>query len=113
MIRTSMYIYLSEFFMFAVVETGGKQYRVKVGDVIMTEKFIADIGNIVDLEKIILIGDKTDYENLSTAKVRAEILEHKKTDKVIVFKKKRRHNYRRKRGHRQQITVMRVKEIIS
>ncbi|MDJ1304665.1 MAG: 50S ribosomal protein L21 [Candidatus Midichloria sp.] len=99
--------------MFAVVETGGKQYRVKVGDVIQTEKVTADIGRVVELEKVILIGEKVDAKSLGGAKVTAKVLEHKKTDKVIVFKKKRRHNYRRKRGHRQQITVMRVKEIIS
>ncbi|CAG7593512.1 MAG: 50S ribosomal protein L21 [Candidatus Midichloria sp.] len=99
--------------MFAVVEMGGKQYRVKVGDVIQTEKVVADIGRVVELEKVILIGEKVDAKSLGGAKVTAEVLEHKKTDKVIVFKKKRRHNYRRKRGHRQQITVMRVKEIIS
>ena len=99
--------------MFAVVETGGKQYRVKVGDVIKSEKILADVGHVVDLEKVILIGDKTDAKSLTDAKVKAEVLEHKKTDKVIVFKKKRRHNYRRKRGHRQQITVMRIKEIVS
>ncbi|WHQ46414.1 MAG: 50S ribosomal protein L21 [Candidatus Midichloria sp.] len=99
--------------MFAVVETGGKQYRVKVGDVIRAEKVAADVGHIVELEKVTLIGGKVDAKSLGSARVTAEVLEHKKTNKVIVFKKKRRHNYRRKRGHRQQITVMRVKEIIS
>ena len=99
--------------MFAVVETGGKQYRVKVGDVIKSEKIVADVGSIVDLNKVILIDNNTDTKNLSNVKVKAEVLEHKKTDKVIVFKKKRRHNYRRKRGHRQQVTVMRIKEIVS
>ena len=99
--------------MFAVVETGGKQYRVKVGDIIQSEKIIADVGNVVDLKKVILIGCNADTKSLNNARVRAEVLEHKKADKVIVFKKRRRHNYRKKKGHRQQITVMRIKEIVS
>ena len=98
--------------MFAVVETGGKQYRIKVGDVIKTEIVDAEVGSLVSLDKVLLVGDKFDTVSLGQSKVNAEILEHKKTDKVIVFKKIRRHNYRRKRGHRQNITVMRIKEIV-
>ena len=99
--------------MFAVIETGGKQYRVKVGDIIKSEKIGADVGSIVEFEKILLMGESFGENILENAKVTAEVLDNRKTDKIIVFKKKRRHNYRRKRGHRQQISVMRIKEIIS
>ena len=97
--------------MFAVVETGGKQYRVKVGDIIKVEKLEVEVGSLFSFDKIMSVGEKFDQESLAGSQISAEILEHKKTDKVIVFKKIRRHNYRRKKGHRQNITVMRIKEI--
>ena len=96
--------------MIAVVETGGKQYMARVGEVIISEKITANVGDVIELGKV-LLTDSGDAE-AEKAVVKAEVLEHKKTDKVIVFKKKRRHNYRRKKGHRQQVTVVRVKEII-
>lgn len=98
--------------MFAVVETGGKQYQVSVGKVIKTEAIIAPVGEVIELNKVLAIDGKIGAPYIESAKVMAKILEQAKTDKVIVFKKNRRHNYRRKRGHRQQITVMRIQEII-
>lgn len=97
--------------MFAVVESGGKQYHVKAGDVIKVERLAGEQGSVVNLDKVLAVGDKVGAPTVSSAKVTAEVLEHAKTDKVLVFKKKRRHNYRRKRGHRQQISVLRIKEI--
>jgi large subunit ribosomal protein L21 len=93
--------------MFAVIETGSKQYRVQVGDIIKTEKMLAEAGASVSFDKIIAIGGKFGAD-ISGSKVDALILEHRKNEKEIIFKKKRRHNYRRKRGHRQQITVLRI-----
>jgi large subunit ribosomal protein L21 len=97
--------------MFAVLETGSKQYHVKVGDVIKVEKMAGEVGSMVNLDRVLAAGAKVGAPLLKGALVVAEVLEHKKSDKVIIFKKKRRHNYRRKRGHRQEISVLRIKEI--
>jgi large subunit ribosomal protein L21 len=99
--------------MFAVVETGGKQYHVTVGKVIKVEKLEAQVGSNVELSSVLAVNNKVGAPFVPSANVVAEVLEQAKTDKVIVFKKKRRHNYRRKQGHRQQVTVLRVKEINS
>jgi large subunit ribosomal protein L21 len=99
--------------MFAILETGSKQYRVQVGDVIFVEQLAAEQGSLVNLDNILAVGDKIGSPHVKGAAVSAEVLEHRKSDKVIIFKKKRRHNYRRKKGHRQNISVLRVKEIIS
>ncbi len=97
--------------MFAVLETGSKQYHVQVGDVIRVERMAGEQGSTVKLDRVLMAGDKIGAPLIAGAVVTAEILEHKKSDKVIIFKKKRRHNYRRKRGHRQNISVLRIKEI--
>ncbi len=90
--------------MFAVVRTGGKQYRVAADDKILVEKLDGAAGDTVQLETLML-GDGAD---LTTGAVTAEIVAQTKADKVIIFKKKRRHNYRRKNGHRQQLTVLKI-----
>lgn len=98
--------------MFAVVKTGGKQYRVAVDDVIKVEKLPGDAGGSITFEDVLMVGDdkglKVGTPTLSGISVTAEILEQARADKIIVFKKKRRHNYRRKRGHRQEQTVLRI-----
>ncbi|MBS0236701.1 MAG: 50S ribosomal protein L21 [Proteobacteria bacterium] len=99
--------------MFAALEVGGKQYRVTVGSVIKVEKLEGEVGQVVELGNVLAAAKHKIGSDLSKVVVKAEILEHCKTDKVIVFKKKRRHNYRRKRGHRQNISVLRVKEIVA
>ncbi|AIF81542.1 50S ribosomal protein L21 [endosymbiont of Acanthamoeba sp. UWC8] len=99
--------------MFAVIETGSKQYHIKVGDVIKVEQLQGEVGSVIELDKVLSAGDKIGDPLLSNAMIKAEVLEQKKTDKIIVFKKKRRHNYRRKQGHRQLITVLKIKEIVS
>ena len=96
--------------MFAVLEFGGKQYRVSAGSVIKVEKLNAEPKSLFEFDNILLIGDKV-IVGESKAKEVGEVLENTKTDKVIIFKKKRRHNYRRKRGHRQNISVVRIKSI--
>jgi large subunit ribosomal protein L21 len=101
--------------MFAVVKTGGKQYRVTEGDVIKVEKLEGEVGKNITIEEVLMVGDdkavKVGEPLVKGAKVSFEVLEQKKDKKIIVFKKKRRHNYRRKKGHRQEITVLRVKKI--
>jgi len=94
---------------FAIIMTGGKQYRVKVGDVIKVEKLNAD--KTVTFDQVLMIGDKIGTPTIAGATVTGDVLEQTRTDKIIVFKKKRRHNYRRTKGHRQHITVVRITAI--
>lgn len=96
--------------MFAVVRTGGKQYRVAADDEITVEKLEGDAGTKVQLD-VLLVADGDTLKDAGKAKVTAEIVAHNKGDKVIIFKKKRRHNYRRKNGHRQQQTVLKILSI--
>ena len=94
---------------FAIFQTGGKQYRVKTGDVIKVEKLDAD--GDVTFDHVLMIGERVGTPTIDGAKVVATVVEQKRGDKVLVFKKKRRQNYRRTRGHRQYITVLKIKEI--
>lgn len=94
--------------MFAVVRTGGKQYRVAAGDKIAVEKLAGEAGDTITLGDILLAGDGDDLADVSKVTVSAEIIAQAKSEKVIVFKKRRRHNYRRKNGHRQQLTLLRI-----
>jgi large subunit ribosomal protein L21 len=97
--------------MFAVVRTGGKQYRVAAGDKIVVEKLAGNAGDTVTLDDVLLAGDGSDLKSTDGLTVSAEIIAQAKADKVIVFKKRRRHNYRRKKGHRQQHTILRITAI--
>ena len=94
--------------MFAVVRTGGKQYRVAAGDKIAVEKLAGEAGDTITLGDILLAGEGDDLADASTVTVSAEIIAQAKSEKVIVFKKRRRHNYRRKNGHRQRHTILRI-----
>jgi large subunit ribosomal protein L21 len=98
--------------MYAVIRTGGKQYRVAENDVIFVEKLDGEPGSTVQLADVLMVGDAADVTTgaptVAGASVAATVLEHKRDDKVIIFKKKRRHNYRRKNGHRQHLTVLRI-----
>jgi len=94
---------------FAIFQTGGKQYRVTVGDVVKVEKLNAD--GKVEFDQVLMVGDKIGTPFVAGAKVVADVLEQKRNDKVLVFKKKRRQNYRRTRGHRQYVTVLKITEI--
>src|SRR5437763_7372030 len=94
--------------MFAVVRTGGKQYRVAPGDKIVVEKLDGNAGDKVTLGDVVLAGDGGNLKSTSGLTVAAEIIAQAKGDKVTVFKKRRRHNYRRKQGHRQQHTILRI-----
>src|SRR3712207_8964079 len=94
--------------MFAVVRTGGKQYRVAAGDKIVVEKLAGEAGDTIKLDDVLLAGEGADLKSTDGLTVSAEIIAQAKADKVIVFKKRRRHNYRRKKGHRQQHTILRI-----
>jgi large subunit ribosomal protein L21 len=97
--------------MFAIVRTGGKQYRVAPGDKIVVEKLAGNAGDSVDLTDVLLAGEGSDLKSTDGLIVAAEIIAQAKSDKVTVFKKRRRHNYRRKAGHRQQLTILKIVSI--
>ena len=97
--------------MFAIVRTGGKQYRVAPGDKIVVEKLAGNAGDSVDLTDVLLAGEGSDLKSTAGLVVAAEIIAQAKADKVTVFKKRRRHNYRRKAGHRQQHTILKIVSI--
>ncbi|WP_199555649.1 50S ribosomal protein L21 [Sandaracinobacteroides hominis] len=97
--------------MFAVVRTGGKQYRVAADDQIVVEKLEGDAGSKIELGEVLLVSDGGELKDAAKVKVMAEIVAHNRGDKVIIFKKKRRHNYRRKNGHRQHQTVLKILSI--
>ncbi len=94
--------------MFAVVRTGGKQYRVAPGDKIAVEKLAGEAGETITLGDVLLAGEGGELKQPGEVTVSAEIIAQAKSEKVIVFKKRRRHNYRRKAGHRQQMTLLRI-----
>jgi large subunit ribosomal protein L21 len=103
--------------MYAVVKTGGKQYRVASGDVIKVERLPGEVGELLAIDQVLMIGGAGEGAAqigtplLAGACVTAEVLDQCKADKVIIFKKRRRKNHRRKRGHRQLQTVLRIREI--
>jgi large subunit ribosomal protein L21 len=97
--------------MFAIVRTGGKQYRVAPGDKIVVEKLAGNAGDSIDLTDVLLAGEGSDLKSTAGLVVAAEIIAQAKSDKVTVFKKRRRHNYRRKAGHRQQLTILKILSI--
>lgn len=102
--------------MFAIVETGGKQYRVQANEKIIVEKVVGDAGSKITLDKVLLVKSGAGEVSfgspvVSGAKVEAEIIKTFKGDKVIIFKKRRRQNSRRKTGHRQQQTLLKILSI--
>ena len=97
--------------MFAVIRTGGKQYKVASGDVLEVEKLEGAAGDKVEIGDVLMAGGKVGAPLLAGAKVLAEIVKQFRDDKVIIFKKRRRHNYRRKKGHRQYLTQIKITDI--
>ena len=94
---------------YAIFQTGGKQYRVANGDIVKVEKLNAT--GTIEFDQVLMVGDKVGTPLVDGDKVIAEVIEQKRTDKILVFKKKRRQNYRRTAGHRQFVTVLKIKEI--
>lgn len=103
--------------MYAVIRTGGKQYKVAKNDVISVERLTGTPGEILELNDVLMLGDGTTITVgaplVAGACVGAAVLEQAKGEKILIFKKKRRHNYRRKNGHRQNLTVLRITEILT
>jgi len=102
--------------MFAVIKTGGRQYRVSPDDVLEIGKIDGEVGTIVQLGEVLLLGGDTPVLGapvVAGASVAVEVVDHKRGPKVIAFKKRRRKNSRRKRGYRDEITVIRVTEILT
>ena len=97
--------------MYAIIETGGKQYKVAVGDIINVEKLDANVGDKVNLDVLMTVNDgvvKNGNPYVADAKVVAEVVEQGKADKIVVFKYKAKKNYRRKQGHRQPFTAIKI-----
>jgi large subunit ribosomal protein L21 len=102
--------------MFAVIKTGGRQYRVVPDDVLEIGKIDGDVGTIIQLGEVLVLGGETPVLGLpmvAGATVAAEVLQHKRGPKVISFKKRRRKNSKRKRGYRDELTVLRITEILA
>ena len=101
--------------MYAVIQTGGKQYRVNQGDIIKVEKLTADVGSKVDFDQVLLVGEGADVKVgapvVDGAKVSGTVVEQDRHRKIVVFKMKRRKGYRRKQGHRQDYTGVRIETI--
>ena len=102
--------------MFAVIKTGGKQYRVSKDDKLVVEKLAGEVGSIIQLGHVLMIGKDGKEPTIGApvvekAAVFAEVIEQGKADKVIIFKKKRRQNYRRTKGHRQEQTILRIVDV--
>ncbi len=102
--------------MFAVIKTGGKQYKVSAGDILKIERLITEAGSKISFDEVFMVGDdksaKIGTPLLDKTLVKATVLEQTRGDKIIVFKKKRRQGYDRKNGHRQDLTVVHIDEII-
>ena len=100
---------------YAVLKSGGKQYRVSAGDIILVEKIIGDSGSKVTFDDIIMMGEGSkihmEKNELKAASVTGEVIEQTRGPKLLVFKKKRRHNYRRKKGHKQDLTAVKIQSI--
>ena len=103
--------------MFAVIKTGGKQYRVAANDVLTIEKLEAEAGATVEFTEVLVVGEGADAKFgapfVKGAIVKAEVVEHNRGKKVIAFKKRRRQNSKRSRGHRQHHTVVRITDIVA
>lgn len=100
--------------MYAIVKTGGKQYRVAKDDVIRVERLPGEAGETITLGEVLMVGGdspKVGAPLIDGASVAATVVAQDRNDKVIIFKKKRRQNYRRKRGHRQNVTILRITDI--
>ncbi|NCD25208.1 MAG: 50S ribosomal protein L21 [Deltaproteobacteria bacterium] len=101
--------------MFAIVETGGKQFRVEEGRSLKVAKLDVQAGGEITLDKVLLVGAgaevKIGQPFVDGASVQCEVVDHGRDKKIIIFKKKRRKDYRRKQGHRQDFTLLKVKSI--
>ncbi|MBM4294132.1 MAG: 50S ribosomal protein L21 [Deltaproteobacteria bacterium] len=102
--------------MYAIIQTGGKQYRVSPGDVLRVERLPGERGDEITLDQVLMVSDGQEFRVgvplVENAAVKTRILQQGKAKKVVVYKKKRRKNYRRRQGHRQLFTALQIQEII-
>lgn len=98
---------------FAVIKTGGKQYKVAANDLVRIEKIAGEAGEVVTFENVLMVGDTIGTPVVEGALVAGEVVEQFRDKKVIIFKKRRRQHYRRKNGHRQELTLVRITEILT
>jgi len=102
--------------MYAVIETGGKQYRVSKGDVIKVEKLNAEVGSAIEFDKVLAVGNDGEIQAgtpyISGLSISGKVLEHGKADKVIIFKYKAKKDYRKKQGHRQPYTMIQIEGLM-
>ena len=97
--------------MFAIIKTGGKQFKVQKDDVLAVDKLEGKAGDKVTIKEVLMVGGKIGTPTVKGASVDAEIIRQVRDEKVLVFKKKRRHGYKRKNGHRQQLTLIKIVDI--
>jgi large subunit ribosomal protein L21 len=100
--------------MYAVIQTGGKQYRVQEGDILRVEKLDAEVGNKIDFDQVLMVGDAGDVKagkDVEKFKVSGVVTEQGKGKKLVIFKRRRRKNFRRTKGHRQMFTAVRIEKI--
>ena len=97
--------------MFAVIKTGGKQYRVSKDDVIAIEKLDGDAGSTIVFDEVLMLGEQVGVPRVTNAQVHGEVVRQFRGDKVIIFKKRRRKHYRRRNGHRQHLTLVRITDM--
>ncbi|MEK6777156.1 MAG: 50S ribosomal protein L21 [bacterium] len=103
--------------MYAIIETGGKQYKVSEGDIVKVEHLEASVGDTIEIDRVLMLGG-TEAASIGTpyiknVRVKAEVVSMDRAKKIVVFKKKRRKGYRKKQGHRQEITVLKIVQIAS
>lgn len=103
--------------MYAIIETGGKQYKVSEGDIVKVEHLEASVGDTIEIDRVLMLGG-TEAASIGTpyiknVRVKAEVVSMDRAKKIAVFKKKRRKGYRKKQGHRQEITVLKIVQIAS
>jgi large subunit ribosomal protein L21 len=103
--------------MYAVIKTGGKQYRVASGDTLKIETLVADVGSTVSFDEVLLVGQgdsvKVGAPNVAGGSVKAEVLAHGRGDKIRIIKHRRRKHYHKEQGHRQNFTAITIKEIVA
>ena len=99
--------------MYAVIKTGGKQYKVEKDDLILVERIDGEEGSPVSFGEVLMVNGKVGLPLVDGAKVTGQIVRQTRGEKVIVFKKKRRHGYRRKNGHKQDLTLVKIQEIVA
>ncbi|OIP62736.1 MAG: 50S ribosomal protein L21 [Nitrospirae bacterium CG_4_9_14_3_um_filter_53_35] len=103
--------------MYAIIETGGKQYKVSEGDIVQVERLDASVGDTIEIDRVLMLGGAEaatfGMPYIKNVRVKAEVVSMDRAKKIVVFKKKRRKGYRKRQGHRQEITALKIVQIAS